>query len=185
MKKDNVEALTPQTRLLHWVVALGILGLLSVGTYMKNFEVYSLYPIHKSIGILLFAMILARVGWRILNGWPQPVADHSHHHLELLLSRTLHWVLIIATLLMPISGMLMSALGGHGLFVFGIELFATNPDPNNLSKVLPINEDIASIAHSLHHWISDILIVAIALHIAGAIKHHVVNKDSTLRRMMK
>ena len=78
----------------------------------------------------------------------------------------------------------MSGAGGHGFGVFGLELFAPNPDPNNPENVLALNQTLAQLGHTLHLWFGYIMIAAISLHIIGAVKHHVVDKDGTLRRML-
>ena len=180
--RDNQQQFSKLTVTLHWVVALGMIGLLSVGIFMAETETYFLYPIHKSIGVLLFFVILARVVWRVMNGWPKPVGDHQKW--EHTLAKLIHWVLIIGTVLMPISGMLMSGAGGHGIAVFGVELLARNPDPANAQAVLALNITWAGIGHEVHEWLAYILVTSVVLHIAGALKHHVLDKDGTLRRML-
>lgn len=168
-------------RFFHWTVALLMIGLLSVGIYMEEFSAYSLYPIHKSMGVLALLLILPRVVVRIAKGWPAHAGEYAAH--EKVLAKVAHWVLILGTLLMPISGMLMSGLGGRGIYVFGVELMAKNLDA--AGEVLPINPMIAGIAHEAHGWIAYVVIGALVLHIAGAIKHHVMDKDRTLMRMVK
>lgn len=84
---------------------------------------------------------------------------------------------------MPVSGFLMSALGGRGLDVFGLEIVALNADPLNPNEVIAYNETIANLGHSVHHWLGYILIATVALHVFGALKHHVIDKDGTLKRM--
>lgn len=179
---DSVEKFSPLTIALHWVVGLTMIGLLAVGLYMEEFDAYGLYPIHKSLGILIFLVVLVRVVWRIKNGWPVPLGDAPQW--QLIVAKLVHWVLIIATVLMPISGMMMSGLGGHGLAVFGFELMATNPDPADPQKVLPINDGLSSLGHSMHGLLGNVLIGAVVLHVAGALKHHLLDKDGTLRRML-
>lgn len=182
MQMDTPESLSLTTRLLHWVIALSIISLLAVGIYMEEAEAYALYPLHKASGVLIFALVLARVAWRIRNGWPAPVGQHAAW--ELGLARAVHWVLITGTVLMPISGFLMSALGGHGVDVFGLELVARNPDPADAEKVLAHNADLAGLSHSVHGIVGTVMVVAVVLHVAGAVKHHVLDKDATLRRML-
>jgi cytochrome b561 len=182
MQLDTPQQLSKTTIILHWVVGLSMIGLLAVGQVMEIFELYSLYPIHKALGFLIFFVILARVVWRFKNGWPTPVSQYQRH--EQILSKLVHWVLIIGTILMPISGFLMSAVGGHGVDVFGWEVVARNPDPVNAGKVIAHNADIAGTAHTLHGIIGKIMMGAVALHIAGALKHHIADKDNTLRRML-
>ena len=179
---DTEKQLSRMTIVLHWLVGISIILLLAVGTYMVNTETWSLYPWHKSIGILVAVLAIFRILWRVKNGWLTPVATYTD--LEVNLAKFIHWILIIATILMPLSGFLMSALGGNGVAFFGIELVARTPDVMDPTKVLAHNAFLASTFHFLHHWVGYILIGAIALHIAGALKHHIIDKDSTLKRML-
>lgn len=182
MQLDTREKFSHLTIALHWLVGLSIIGLLAVGVYMTETETGSLYPIHKAFGFLIFFVVLVRVVWRLKNGWPTPVSQYSQ--IEQILAKVVHWVLILGTLLMPVSGFLMSTMGGHGLDVFGLEVFARNVDPENPTKAMPINKDLASFAHSAHHWLGEAMIVAVILHVVGALKHHLIDRDGTLRRML-
>jgi len=85
---------------------------------------------------------------------------------------------------MPISGFMMSALGGHGVDFFGMELVARNPNPMNPQEVIALNGSLAQIGHTLHYLAGYTLIAAVVLHVIGALKHHVIDKDGTLRRML-
>lgn len=159
-----------------------MITLLSTGVFMAETSTYALYPWHKSFGVVIALFVIVRVFNRIKNGWPAPVRDYST--LEKTLSHAVHWLLIIGTVMMPISGFLMSALGGHGVDLFGLELVARNPDPTNPKEVIAHNGAIAGFAHSIHHWAGYAIIAGVGLHIAGALKHHIVDKDGTLRRML-
>lgn len=170
-------------RFFHWTVALLMIGLLGAGLYMEQNNVYSLYPIHKSLGILALLIILPRVVNRMIKGWPEPVDNSDYAKHEIMLSKVIHWVLIIGTVLMPISGMMMSGAGGHGLDVFGLQLLAENT--NAAGQAVPLNEQAASIGHQIHGLLGKILIACIALHVIGAFKHHLIDKDDTLKRMIK
>ena len=182
MQVDTKQKLSSTTVWLHWIIAIMIIGLLIVGVYMEENEVYRLYPIHKSLGVIVFGFVILRVIWRIKNGWPQTIGQQAQF-LQLV-SKIVHYVLIIGTVLMPISGMLMSGAGGHGIAVFGVELLAKNPDPANAQAVLALNKTWAGIGHEVHEWLAYILVTSVVLHIAGALKHHVLDKDGTLRRML-
>ncbi len=169
------------TIFLHWVVGLGMIGMIAVGIYMTRFSDYSLYPLHKSIGVILFGIIMLRVVMHVKEGWPKNIStgkawEHS-------LARLVHWVLILGTLALPISGMMMSGFGGHGVSVFGLELWVVNKDPDTGQK-MPINTTLAMAGSTVHYYVGYALIVAIALHVLGALKHHFLDKDNTLRRMM-
>ncbi len=179
---DTQEALSSITRSLHWLIGLSIIALIAVGIYMEETETFALYPIHKSLGVLVFPFVLFRVIWRMKEGWPSPAGNYST--LEHVLSKAVHWVLIIGTVAFPISGMMMSGAGGHGIPLFGLELLAANPDPANPMEVIPLNKDIAGLGHTIHGIAGNVMILAIVLHLVGALKHHLVDKDSTLRRMI-
>ena len=182
MQMDTPSQLSKTTLILHWIVAITVISLLAVGIYMEETDAYSLYPWHKSFGFLIFFVILARVLWRIKNGWPVPVGQYQRW--ETLLAKVVHYVLIISTVLMPLSGFLVSAYGGSGVDVFGIEIVARNTDPENPMKSMPHNKELATFAHETHGLVGYVLIGAVLLHIAGALKHHVMDKDGTLRRIL-
>ncbi len=179
--RDTKEALSSLTIFLHWMVGLTIIALVSVGIYMSENEVFELYPIHKSIGVLIFAVVVVRVYWRFVNGWLQPVTEYRA--IEHNLAKIIHWVLIIAMIVMPISGFIMSGAGGYGVSVFGLEIIAAQFDPV-AKEAIPHNAALAGLMHEIHAIAGWTMAVAIVLHIAGAFKHHVIDKDNTLRRML-
>lgn len=178
---DTQAALSLKTRALHWLIGLSFITIIAVGIYMHETETYSLYFWHKSFGVLILPFVLYRIIWRLQQGWPPAVGVYSQ--LEQTLSKIVHWVLLVGTLLFPVSGMMMSGGGGHGIPLFGIDLLARNANPENPQEVLPLNESLAGIGHQMHEILAWIMIAAIVLHIAGALKHHIVDKDATLRRM--
>lgn len=174
--------LHPTTRRLHWLIALPFIGLCLMGVYMTHWEDFSWYWTHKSLGVLLFAPIMARVLWRCWQGWPQPL--NSQQALQNRIARAVHYGLLLGTLLMPISGMLHSGASGHGFGLFTLQLIASNPAPNPADGVVPFSPFWTAVGQGLHQWVGYCLLGLIALHVAGALKHHFVNKDATLRRML-
>lgn len=181
MKTDTHNKFSATTIILHWVVGITMILLLAVGVYMVETTTRSLFPWHKSFGVLIFLIIIARVVWRIKNGWPRAVGEYSH--IEHLMAKIVHWALIIGTVLMPLSGFLNSSLGGYGVKLFGLELVARNPDPDSPMKVIAYSEGLYSFFNGMHYWVGYILIGFIGLHIIGAFKHHLIDRDGTLRRM--
>lgn len=172
--------LSKTTIALHWLVGLTIMTLIGVGLYMSEYEVWSLYPIHKSVGIIAFVFILYRAIRRLIRGWPKPVSKYKTH--EVILSKIIHWMLLIGTLMFPLSGMMMSGAGGHGLKVFGLELLASNY--NAAGETVALNKTLAGIGHETHEILGTVMMIVIGLHILGALKHHFVDKDNTLKRML-
>ena len=182
MIKDKTEQLSKTTVWLHWIVGLSMITLLAVGIFMKENKVYSLYPIHKSVGVLIFTLIVLRIGWRIKNGWPQTIGSPAK--FEQILARFSHLSLLIGTAVMPIAGMTMSIAGGRGLSIFDWNLVASNPDPVNAGKVLALNKELAQFASGVHEYVGWFLVVVIVLHVVGALKHHVIDKNTVLKRML-
>ena len=78
----------------------------------------------------------------------------------------------------------MSGPGGHGLAIFGLEVYPHNHDPLDPTSISPFNEAMAGIAHDTHEIFGKVFILAITLHIAGALKHHLMDKNGALRRML-
>lgn len=178
---DTKQKLSGFTVSLHWIVAIAMIGLLAMGFYMKNLHVLSLIPLHKSLGLCVLLIVLVRVVWRIINGWPKHVSEYARH--EIVLAKIVHWILILGTLAMPLSGFMLSAASGYGVSFFGMEIVARNPDPSDPGKVIALSPYLNSLGRGLHHWVGLLLTGAIVMHIAGALKHHLFDKDKILTRM--
>lgn len=186
---DSLQKLSPTTVSLHWIIALTILGQWPLGFVMANTRNYSLWPVHQSIGYVLFLVILVRVIWRLRNGWPEPVSLYSRW--QQILAKTVHWTLVVALLVMPLSGILSTYAGGYDITVFGWQLI---PDvPNHAAvpvgaihklKVIPRNGALHDDLQNLHILFAWIMAGAFVLHVTGALKHHLVDHDGTLRRML-
>ena len=166
------------TRFFHWLIALAIIGMLIFGFLLDDFKEYS--GLHKSIGAIIFVVATCRILWRIKEGWPTPV-NMGVPQWNLTLAKVTHWILILLTVLLPLSGMCMSVAAGRGLNVFGAEIFASNIVDG---KAVALNPSLAGFAHDMHETLPVVLIIMLVLHIVGALYHHVVLKDRTLSRMM-
>lgn len=182
MKLDSPHQLSPMTIFLHWLVGTIMIGLLVVGVYMVETETFHLYAWHKAIGFLIFFVIVFRAAWRIKNGWPIPVTQYKR--TEHLLTKLVDWILILGTIILPVSGFMQSSLSGHGVNVFGFEIAARNVDPDNIKKIIAHNKELELFFHFIHYQVSYIVIVSLVLHVFGTFKHHIVDKDNTLRRML-
>jgi cytochrome b561 len=170
------------TILLHWLVAAGVLSLAGVGLYMVRAQAWPLYDIHKSIGLVVFVAILARVAWTWRNGLPEPVRALTRR--EHAAASTVHGLLLACTVALPVTGMLFSGASGHGFGVFGVALFPEHPAPAGHGQVIPVAPRLADWGQAAHHVIGYVLLALVALHVAAALKHHVVDRDRTLVRML-
>jgi cytochrome b561 len=179
---DKVHKLSGITVALHWMVALAMIGMLGVGLYMVNREAWFLYPWHKSIGVVIFVIVLARVAWRVVQGWPPALGQSSR--FEQFAAKAVHWTLIVCTVAMPVTGMIFSGASGHGFGTLGMTIVPPQHDPLRSAEVIPYNAAWSDFGQSAHTALGYLLLAAIVLHVAGALKHHVVAKDGTLRRML-
>ena len=168
--------------LLHWTVAIPVIGLICTGLYMSNTRAYWLFNYHKSIGVLLFAIAIARVIWRIREGWPTPLSQLRR--IEQYLAKAAHWILIIATIGMPVSGMMDSGVGGHGFGIFSWELVPPNHDAERPDVAVPYNNALARLGEIVHKYLGYLLAATVSLHIFAVLKHHVLDRDGTLWRML-
>ena len=166
------------TILLHWVSAIAIIGLFAVGWYMIDLSYYDsmskvLLDSHKSIGMLLAILLAFRLLWNAFNLRPEPVAGSTK--LDSLMARTAHYALHLLMVLIVVSGYLISTAKGGSIGVF--DWFEV---PATLSGI-PNQEDIAG---EIHKILAYAIIGLAALHTAAALKHHFIDKDETLRRMI-
>lgn len=161
----------------HWIVALCVIGLLIVGLLMTDMkpgpDMFKVYALHKSIGITVLGLAVLRLLWKISN--PHPHSLPTHQKWEKFLAALVHVFLYFAIIGMPLSGWIMSSAKGFPVSVFG---WFTLPD------LVGQSEQISKLANQFHELTAYALIAAIGLHFAGAMKHHVIDKDSTLRRMI-
>ena len=129
--------------------------------------------IHKGVGILLFLVMLVRVGWRMLNITPDD--EPNIGAVQRRLAHSVHTLLYILLFAMMFSGYLISTADGKPIQVF--DLFAV---PATISGI-PNQEDIAG---KVHWYLALTLISLAGLHAAAALKHHFIDRDRTLKKML-
>lgn len=163
---------------LHWFMALAVIGMFALGIWMRQLSYYDPWyrdgpSIHKGIGILLFILLLARTGWRSMN--IRPSDDPSLKAWERITAHLTHYALYALMLALMVAGYLISTADGRPIDVFG--LFNV---PATLHG-LPDQEDIAGEIHEILAWV---LILLAGVHALAALKHHFINRDSTLIKML-
>lgn len=162
---------------LHWLVAVTVFSLFALGLWMTGLDYYdSWYKQgpwwHKSIGIILFLVLLGRLCWRLFN--PPPAALNSQKSWEIKLAHYAHLLMYILLFAIMISGYLISTADNRAIEVFGwFEVPAT-------ITAIPQQEDIAGWVHLI---LASSLIGLVVLHAAAAIKHHFIDRDRTLLRI--
>ncbi|WP_172326735.1 cytochrome b/b6 domain-containing protein [Mangrovicoccus sp. HB161399] len=168
---------------LHWLTALLILSLWPLGLiahewpYGTSAELAvkaTLFSVHKTLGVAVFFVALVRILWALVQ--PKPGLLHPERKLESFAAETVHWALYGALVLAPLSGWI-----GHA----ATEGFAPIWWPFGQSlPFVPKSPAVAGLFSSLHSVFVWVLAGAVALHVAGALKHHLIDRDGTLRRML-
>ena len=162
----------------HWLTTITVLCMFILGLWMVDLSYYHAWykiapDIHKSIGISLFMLTLLRLGWRSINPTPAPL--NSHSPFEIKAARLVHRLLYALLFGMMLSGYLISTADGRAIEVF--KLFEIPAIIHGIDH----QEDIAG---DIHLMLAIILIGLALVHAGAAIKHHLVDKDRTLKRML-
>lgn len=163
---------------IHWLSVVTVIGLTALGLWMVDLDYYDEWyqrgpDIHRSIGVLLAIVLLFRTVWRWVSPPPRPLPAHAAW--EQRLSRLVHRLLLILLWAIVVAGYLISTADGRSVEVFDwFEVPA-------LITSLPDQEDVAG---EVHFILAMILLALAGLHALAALKHHFIDRDPTLRRML-
>jgi cytochrome b561/polyisoprenoid-binding protein YceI len=175
----------------HWLTALLILSAFPLGYFANELAEYIqspdfdgsqstisratlLFSLHKTVGVAVFFVALLRILWAISG--EKPGLLHPGNRLEALAAEVVHWMLYGSLVAVPLTGWIHhAATTGFApiLWPFGQSL-----------PFVPKSEPVAHLFGGLHELLVWTLAASLALHIAGALKHHVIDQDATLRRML-
>lgn len=174
--KSDAKNYNPLARAIHWLSAAVIIAMFGVGLWMVDLSYYSEWyrtapHWHKSIGLLLAGLTLFRVFWKLVT--PSPIVEG--HRLEILGAKLAHLAMYALLIVLMISGYLISTEDGRGIDVFN---WFTVPSLGALF------EGQADISGQVHFYAAWTLIILAAVHAIAAFKHHFINKDNTLRKMI-
>ena len=164
--------------LIHWGMAALIIGLFLLGLYMTGLDYYhpwyrSAPDLHRGLGVVTALLLVVRLAWRSAGVRPDPEPG-THRHL----ARAAEWVhriLYLVVLLIVTSGYLISTADGRGISVFGVF---------QLPALVSGIDNMEDIAGEIHFALAVGLMGLVALHAAAALKHHFLDRDGTLRRML-
>ncbi|NBN63147.1 cytochrome b [Microvirga tunisiensis] len=161
-------------RLLHWLVAVLVLATWPLGLMIQYTHAdvkLDFYILHESLGFLVIWLMLLRVGNRLFVRSPAVAAPA----LERRAATLVHGLLYLLLIIMPVSGFL--ATNAHG---FPLKLFGLVPVWSPIGK----SPDIAWTLSAIHAWSAWILLGLLALHLAAALFHHLIRRDTTLYRIL-
>lgn len=168
---------TPTAIALHWLMALLLLALFSLGLYMHDLPLspwkLKLFSWHKWAGVTAFLLVLLRLVWRAAHRPPElPVSMSPLMRAAAHAGHALLYLLMIA---IPLSGWLLSSAKGIPTVYFGIW---------QLPDLLEKNKELGQQLTEVHEWLNWLLAAAVVGHAAAAFKHQFVDKDGILMRML-
>ncbi|MEP6941500.1 MAG: cytochrome b [Betaproteobacteria bacterium] len=161
---------------LHWLIAFVVISQIVLGWLMQEIPKVPVgprvnaYNLHKSIGLTVLMLMALRLAWRATHAPPPPVAMPAWQVRAAWVS---HWLLYACLFVQPLSGYLGSAFSGYPVRYFGLVLPAWAATSPTLKQVF----------ENVHLVTSVVLVAAIALHVAAAFKHHLIDRDGLLYRM--
>jgi cytochrome b561 len=160
---------------VHWLMALLIIGGFALGAYVGDLPLspqkLQLISYHKWIGITVLMLFVVRLLVRATQ--PVPAALPAQAWQQRAATAT-HGLLYLLMVLIPMSGWMMSSAKGFPVVYLGLI---------QLPDLVEKSKELGDILRDVHGGLNFGLMVLVALHVAAAIKHHVVDKDATLRRM--
>mgnify|MGYP000440977713 CR=1 FL=1 len=157
-------------KFFHWSMALLIIVNYILGLTLDS---TSWYLVHKQIGITILFLCILRICWRIFTPYPPLVKELSI--LEKFVAKCGHLFLYLLLVIIPLSGILMVQHHGYSISFWGL---FNLPVIHFRSVIIMDNIGI------LHLYLAHLIIIIAALHALFALKHHFVNKDRTLLRML-
>ena len=163
---------------LHWTIALLVVAMGAIGLVLdalpRSPESFWVYDLHKSTGLLVLVLMVARLGWRVAAGAPPPAPGLPR--AQRVAAGVTHWLLYLLVLAMPLSGWLYDAASGlRPLQWFGLFVVPGPVGPD---------EALADAMHDWHETLFVLLAVVVAVHVAAALWHHLFRGDATLARML-
>jgi cytochrome b561 len=161
---------------LHWVVAGLVLANFLLGPWMADLplspEKLRLYGWHKGIGVTVFLLMLARLAWRRWHPAPPAVPMPEWQQRA---ARATHALLYVLLLLIPLSGWVYSSASGVQVVYLGLV-----PLPDLVAQ----DRSLAAILKALHVTLSFALLALVFLHVGAALKHHFIDRDGVLARIL-
>ena len=168
---------TATAKALHWGIAVLIFGMLGLGFYMTGLDLsptkLQLFSWHKWAGVTVFMLVVVRLAWRVTH---RPPALPAHMPaLERFAAHAGHHLLYVLMFAIPLSGWLMSSAKGFQTVWFGVL-----PIPDLLAK----DKALGDLLQTVHVVLNFVLIAVLLGHVGAALKHHFIDKDDVMTRML-
>lgn len=162
---------------LHWVIALLVFIAFPVGVVMHEMALspdkLRMLSYHKWLGVTVFILLVIRLVWRVAHQ-PAPLPS-SMPQWQVMAAKGVHLLLYVLLFAIPLSGWLMSSAKGFQTVYLGVL-----PLPDLLHKDKILGDALAE----LHEVLNFTMLLLVVAHVAAALKHHFVERDGTLARML-
>jgi cytochrome b561 len=173
---EHRSAYTRTAIALHWFIALLITAGFTLGATMTDLHMsprkLRLYSYHKWIGITVLGLVVIRLIWRLTHAVPP---DEPMPRWQRIAAHSTHWLLYLLMIATPMFGWLYSSASGYP--VVYLKLW-------QLPDLVHKNKGLADVLVEVHGDLGWALGWVVVLHAAAALKHHFIDHDSTLRRML-
>lgn len=162
---------------LHWIIAILIFVMFGLGWTMTDLPLgpdkIKTYNLHKSIGVLILALVAIRLAWRLYT--PAPPLPAGMAGWERAAARASHGLLYLLLFAQPLIGIAHSGAANFPVVVF---------DSLTLPALVGPDEGLKKLLEGAHHWVGRVILALVLLHVAAALRHHFFVKDDVLRRML-
>ncbi|MCW3836382.1 cytochrome b [Sphingomonas canadensis] len=159
----------------HWVIAVLVLFNLWLGLFHDALpREWRVIPLHKTLGILILVLSVARLGWRLAH--TPPALPDAMRGWERAAAKAMHWALYALMIILSMSGWAMSSDPERPRAVSMFGLFDM--------PLLPVGHGAAEAAHEAHELLGFLMAGLVVLHIAAALRHHFLLRDDVLARMI-
>jgi cytochrome b561 len=164
------------SKALHWLIVLLIINQWVIAEYadgLAGLAKLKALGLHKSFGMTILMLAVVRLLWRWMN--PTPDLSAETKPWERILAKLSHFLLYALIFAMPITGWLMSSAKAYSVSWFNLFAF-----PNLVGK----DDHLFELMRDVHHALFKVLVAVAVLHIAGALKHHFIDRNDVLKRML-
>ena len=164
-------------KFLHWSIAILVVLMMIGGNFMDELpngpDKLKIYALHKSTGLSIFALMILRLIWRYFD--PRPADPPGFGGVAKFASRAVHMAFYVLLVAMPLSGWLYNSASNFPLKWFGLFRVPALSGPDKTLKQLAL---------AAHETVFLILLAVLIVHTVAALKHHFIDRDSVLRRML-
>jgi cytochrome b561 len=186
MSSSHLPAVAPVHRYdpvaiaFHWLLAAGIVAALGVGWYMTGLPMsprrLKLYNWHKWAGMAILVLSAVRLAWRLAHRPPAlpPAIDSAMPAWQRGAYHGTHHLLYLLFFAVPLAGWAYSSAAGFPVVWFGVL---------PLPDFVPVDRSLAEALKPVHRWLAYALAALVLMHVAAALKHHLLDRDGLLGRM--